>query len=147
MLTATATSNKLKAAFINMQVSTTAGLSQDLIDLVVDPFVQPDRLVLDARGTLTLTPRKDEISTREGRLVDGKMREYVTRYNRASRISAKYNGAGVLPASRYESPQAYWDTVKKSAIEAVQPQEVKDVERIRYIRSADGTITRVTGGE
>lgn len=147
ILTATATSNKLKAAFINMQVTTTAGLSQDLIDIVADPDISPERIVLNEQGTLQLLPREGEISTREGRLADGKAREYVTRFNRASRISAKYNGAGVLPATRYESPQAYWDTVRQAAVATVQPKEEEDVKVLKFVRDADGNIVLAPGGE
>ena len=130
-----------------MQVSTTAGLSQDLIDVVSDPDIDPTRLVLNEQGNLQLLPREGEISTLEGRLADGKAREYVTRFNRASRISAKYNGAGVLPSNRYESPQAYWDVVRQSAVDVVQPKEKADVKVLKFVRDSDGNIVLATGGE
>lgn len=147
VLTSTAKSNKLKAAFINMQVSTTAGLSEELIELAASPTIDLSRLELAEDGTLQVTSRGANIPTREGRLADSRMQEYVTRFNRASRISAKYNGAGVLPSTRYQSPQAYWDTVKQSAGELVQPKEDTDVKVLKFIRDADGNIVLDSGGE
>lgn len=150
VLTATATSNKLKAAFINMQVATTAGLSEDLVLLASKPSVRLEDLVLSETGILSVKER--DLSERlllseVAKSADASMQEYVTRFNRASRISAKYNGAGVLPAARYESPSAYWDVVRKSAGAVVQPKEDEVNAVIKFKRDIDGKLVIDSGSE
>lgn len=143
VLTATAASNKLKAAFINMQVTTTAGLSEDLVTLAANPQVQLERLELTQDGTLRVIPRplgEGVLLSATARGGDTDMQVYVDRFNRASRISAKYSGAGVLPSSRYESPAAYWDTVRTAFTKVVQPREDSVVAPRKVIRDANGNL-------
>lgn len=150
VLTATAKSNKLKAAFINMQVTTTAGLSQELLDLASDPDVQLERLVLDNRGNLILEsrPQAERIFLSSiASISDTAMIAYAKRFNRANNISAKYNGAGILPSSRYQGTVAYWNTVRQAALDVVQPKEEEDVKVRKVIRNPDGTLSFDTGGE
>jgi len=150
VLTATAKSNKLKAAFINMQATTTAGLSQDLVLLAGNPDVQLERLVLDNSGNLTVTPRAqaERIGLAQTAVAaDTAMATYARRFNRANGISAKYNGAGVLPSSRYQGSDAYWGTVKEAAGNLVQPREEEDEKVIKFIRDADGNLVLATEGE
>ena len=131
VLTTTAKSNKLKAAFINMQVTTTTGLSEDLVALAQNPDSQLERMELLPEGTLVITPRpvgETILQSQTSKSADSDMQEYVNRYNRASRISAKYAGAGVLPASRYESPAMYWDTVRGAAKDMVPVAKPKAVQ-------------------
>jgi len=149
VLTATAKSNKLKAAFINMQATTTAGLSQELVELATDPNVQMERLVLTEAG-LTVTPRP--VAERVGLAAtaassDASMATYARRFNRANGISAKYNGAGILPAARYQGSEMYWNTVREAAQAIVQPREDEDVKVIKFVRDASGNIVLATGGE
>jgi len=143
VLTATAKSNKLKAAFINMQATTTAGLSEELVQLATDPNVQMQRLVLTESG-LTVTPRP--VAERVGlaatsAAADASMKTYARRFNRANGISAKYNGAGILPSARYQGSEMYWNTVREAATKIVQPREAKDVKVRTVIRGADGKLT------
>lgn len=149
VLTATAKSNKLKAAFINMQATTTAGLSQELVELATDPNVQMERLVLTEQG-LTVTPRPQ--AERVGlaataAAADASMATYTRRFNRANGISAKYNGAGILPAARYQGSEMYWNTVREAATNIVQPREDEDVKVIKFIRDDNGNIVLATEGE
>jgi len=149
VLTATAKSNKLKAAFINMQATTTAGLSQELVELATDPNVQMERLVLTEQG-LTVTPRSQ--AERVGLAAtaaasDASMATYARRFNRANSISAKYNGAGVLPSARYQGSEMYWNTVREAATQIVQPREDEDVKVIKFVRDANGNIVLATEGE
>lgn len=141
MLVATANSNRLKAAFINMQATTTAGLSEDLVQLASDPNVQMERMVMSSAG-LTLTPR--DAAERVGlaataAAADASMLTYIRRFNRANNISAKYNGAGVLPAARYQGADMYWNTVRKAADDIVQPKKKANAPR-KIIRGADGKL-------
>jgi len=150
VLTATAKSNKLKAAFINMQVTTTAGLSQELLEVASNPAVQMERLVMNNTGNLTVTPRPAEERiglAREALSADTSMVTFAKRFNRANGISAKYNGAGILPSARYQGSEAYWATISTAAREMVQPKENTGVKTIKYIRDADGNIVLDTGGE
>lgn len=149
VLTATAKSNKLKAAFINMQATTTAGLSQELVSLASDPNVQLERLVLSEDGNLTVTPRSraERIGLAQTALAaDVSMATYARRFNRANSISAKYNGAGILPTARYQGSEMYWGTVREAASSIVQPREDEAVEVIKFVRDADGNIVPATGG-
>jgi hypothetical protein len=149
-LSATGKSNRLKAAFINMQATTTAGLSQDLVLLAGNPDVQMERLVLDNSGSLSVTPRTQIERTglaQTALAADTAMATYARRFNRANGISAKYNGAGILPSSRYQGSEAYWGTVKEAAGNLVQPREEEDVKVIKFIRDADGNLVLATEGE
>jgi len=148
VLTATAKSNKLKAAFINMQVTTTAGLSQELVELAHSPNNKIDRITQSANGNLVFdVTAADKGMT--GQEIDAiaNTHAFVKRFNRANSISAKYNGAGVLPSSRYTGAVDYWNVVKQAATETVTPKEGQDVKIIKYIRNADGSITPITEGE
>ncbi len=148
VLTATAKSNKLKAAFINMQATTTAGLSQELVELASDPNVQLERLVLTDAG-LTVTPRSQAERVglaQTAAASDASMATYARRFNRANGISAKYNGAGILPSARYQGSDMYWNTVREAATDIVQPREDAPVEVIKFVRGADGTIVLATEG-
>lgn len=150
VLTATAKSNKLKAAFINMQATTTAGLSQELVGLASDPNVQMERLVLGEDGSLTVLPRPqaERIGLAQtAAAADASMATYTRRFNRANGISAKYNGAGILPSSRYQGSVAYWNTVKEAATSIVQPRGDDEVKVIKFIRDANGNIVPATEGE
>ncbi len=143
-LTATAQSSKLKAAFINMQATTTAGLSAELVELSSTANVQLERLVLGTDGNLTVTPRTQ--AERVGlsataRDADASMATYVRRFNRANNISAKYHGAGVLPNARYSGSEAYWNTVKGAATDLVKPREEDVVKTRKVIRNPDGTLS------
>lgn len=149
VLTATAASNKLKAAFINMQVSTTAGLSDELVQLSADPNVQLERISLQADGIMVVTPRPQEervMLAQTARGADAAMGTFVTRFNRANRISAKYSGAGVLPPSRYSGIADYWDTVSEQ-VKALEVPPVEDTKVIiEWTRDADGNPIPVNGG-
>lgn len=150
VLTATAKSNKIKAAFINMQVSTTAGLSQELVDLASIPSIQLTRLTLSEEGVLSveerpLAERVDLAQTAKS--ADVAMQEFVRRFNRANRISAKYNGAGVLPAARYGGPVDYWNLVSEAAKDITSPRGDADAKVIKFIRDADGNLVLATEGE
>lgn len=141
VLQATAKSSRIRAAFINLQATTTAGLSTDLLDLASDPNVQLERMVLTEQG-LTVVPR--EAAERVGlssiaAASDASMVTYTRRFNRANNISAKYNGAGLLPSARYQGSQMYWDTVRKAASEVAKPQEKSNAVRT-VIRGADGKL-------
>ena len=141
VLTATAKSAQLRAAFINLQATTTAGLSGDLLTLASDPNVQLERMVLTEQGLL-IEPRSQ--AERVGLSAtaaasDASMQTYARRFNRANNISAKYNGAGLLPSARYQGSQMYWDTVRKSASEAATPQG-KSNEVRKVIIGADGKL-------
>lgn len=122
VLSTTAKSNKLKAAFINMQVTTTAGLTENLVTLAQSPDTQLERMELTPAGLLIIQPRplgESVLLSQTAKTADADMQEYADRFNRASRISAKYAGAGVLPAARYESPASYWNTVSGAAKDMV----------------------------
>ena len=132
MLTATAKSPQIRAAFINLQATTTAGLSDDLLSLATDPNVQLERLVLTEAG-LTVEPRP--AAERVGLAAtaaasDASMQTYARRFNRANNISAKYNGAGLLPSARYEGSQMYWDTVRKAATESVPKEKTNAIRKV-----------------
>ena len=149
VLTATSKSNKLKAAFINMQATTTAGLSQELVELATDPNVQMERLVLTEQG-LTVTPRSQAERVglaQTAAAADASMATYARRFNRANSISAKYNGAGILPTARYQGSEMYWNTVREAAQDIVQPREDTDVKVIKFVRDASGNIVLSTEGE
>lgn len=140
VLQATAVSNKLKAAFINMQVTTTAGLSNELLQMAGDPELPLERLEINAAGQLHLKPTEFSSSlSRDARLAEGKVNSYITRFNRANGISAKYNGAGILPAARYQGTQQYWNTVQSAASEVVKPREEANEVR-KVIRGTDGKL-------
>lgn len=150
VLTATAASNKLKAAFINMQVATTAGLSIELIGLAGNSSSKMEQLQQREDGSLFVN---ESIGAHDTRGVsstviraDADMHDFVKRFNRANSISAKYSGAGVLPSSRYSGSVDYWNTINKAARGVVQPQEEADVKVIKYIRDADGGIVLSTEG-
>lgn len=150
VLTATAASNKLKAAFINMQVSTTAGLSQDLLQLAPVPDVDLSRLVLQENGELTVIQRPQVERIQQSSIstaADTALSEFAVRFNRANRISAKYSGAGVLPTSRYTNSQDYWNIVREEAVNVVQPKEEEDEKVIKFIRDADGNLVLSDEGE
>ncbi len=150
VLTATAKSNKLKAAFINMQATTTAGLSQELVELSANPSAPLARLELTQEGLLRLTPRPvgdAAFLTSAQRGAEGDTARFVSRFNRANSISAKYNGAGVLPSARYQGSEMYWNTVRKAATDIVQPREDEDVKVIKFVRDASGNIVLATEGE
>ena len=78
---------------------------------------------------------------------DASMQTYVRRFNRANNISAKYNGAGILPSARYQGSEMYWNTVREAAGNVVQPREVTDVKVIKFVRDASGNIVLSTEGE
>ena len=140
VLTATAKSNKLKAAFINMQVSTTAGLSNELLRLAGDPELPVERLQMTQDGVLDLKPVEGfGTVSRDARLAEGKLSNFINRFNRANSISSKYNGAGILPAARYQGAQHYWGVVSTAASDAMKPQE-KTNEVRKVIRNDDGTL-------
>ena len=150
VLTATAKSNKLKAAFINMQATTTAGLSTELVHLASDPNVQLERLVLGEGGNLVIEPRSQAERvglSQTAAASDASMATYARRFNRANSISSKYNGAGILPAARYQGTEAYWGTVRKAATDIVQPKGDTDVKVIKFVRDANGNIVPATEGE
>ncbi len=150
VLTATAKSNKLKAAFINIQATTTAGLSEELVQIASDPNVQLERLVLGDDGNLVVTPRSQAERIGLSQIAvtaDVSMATYARRFNRANSISAKYNGAGVLPSARYQGATSYWNTVREAAGNIVQPREDTDVKVIKYVRDANGNIVPATEGE
>jgi hypothetical protein len=139
VLQATAVSNKLKAAFINMQVTTTAGLSNELLQMASDPELPLERLELNAAGQLQLA-KVEGFGTvgRDARLAEGKMSGFINRFNRANAISSKYNGAGVLPSARYSGTEAYWNTVRLAASEVAKPKEKSSARKV--IRGADGKL-------
>ena len=140
VLQATAVSNKLKAAFINMQVSTTAGLSNELLRLAGDPELPVERLQMTQDGVLDLKPVEGfGTVSRDARLAEGKLSNFINRFNRANSISSKYNGAGILPAARYQGAQHYWGVVSTAASDAMKPQE-KTNEVRKVIRNDDGTL-------
>jgi hypothetical protein len=142
MLTATGKSNNVKAVFINMQASTTAGLSEELVQLATDPNVQMERLTLTDAG-LVVTPRSAAENVglaQTAQAADASMQTYVRRFNRANNISAKYHGAGILPSARYQGSQMYWDTVRKAASDIVQPKKESNAVR-KVIRNPDGSLS------
>lgn len=146
VLQATAVSNKLKAAFINMQVTTTAGLSNELLQLAGNPELPIERLALTQAGTLEITKAEGfQAGGREARIAEGQLQTFVTRFNRANSISSKYNGAGVLPASRYQGAQHYWDTVREAASQAIAPKEKANAPR-KIIKDANGNLVFDDGG-
>lgn len=141
VLTATAKSSQLRAAFINLQATTTAGLSEDLLRLASDPNVQLERMVLTETG-LVVEPRP--VAERIGLSTidagsDASMLTYTRRFNRANNISAKYNGAGLLPSARYQGSQMYWDTVRKAANEVATPKDKANEVR-KVVIGADGKL-------
>jgi len=141
MPNAVAKSTRLKAAFLNMQVSTTAGLSGDLVDLANDPTVQMERIVLTETG-LIVEPRP--VAERVGlsaiaAAADASMATYVRRWNRADVISARYGGAGLLPSIRYSGSQMYWNQTRKAASELVAPKEKASVTQ-NVVFGADGKL-------
>lgn len=149
ILTATAASNKLKAAFINMQVSTTAGLTTELLTLAADPAVDLERLVL-VGDALTVTQRSIVERTalsQTGVTADAALNTYATRFNRANNISAKYSGAGILPPSRYQGSVSYWDVVKGEAANAVVTPEQTTNKVVKWGRNESGAPIRLDGGE
>jgi len=140
VLQATAVSNKLKAAFINMQVTTTAGLSNELLKLAGNPELPIERLNLTQAGTLEITKAEGfQAGGRDARIAEGELQTFVDRFNRANSISAKYNGAGVLPAARYQGAQQYWDTVREAASQAIAPKEKANAPR-KVIVDANGNL-------
>lgn len=146
VLQATAVSNKLKAAFINMQVTTTAGLSNELLQLAGNPELPIERLALTQAGTLEITKAEGfQAGGREARIAEGQLQTFVTRFNRANSISSKYTGAGVLPASRYQGAQHYWDTVREAASQAIAPKEKANAPR-KIIKDANGNLVFDDGG-
>ena len=146
VLQATAVSNKLKAAFINMQVTTTAGLSNELLQLAGNPELPIERLALTQAGTLAITQAEGfQAGGREARIAEGQLQTFVNRFNRANSISSKYNGAGVLPASRYQGAQHYWDTVREAASQAIAPKEKANAPR-KVIMDATGNLVFDDGG-
>ena len=141
VLTATAKSNKLKAAFINMQATTTAGLSQELVEIASNPNVQLDKLVLSQEGVLTFDVNvADRGITGIQLQAIADTQAFVKRFNRANNISAKYNGAGILPTARYQGSAAYWGTVREAAESIVQPRGDDEVKVIRFVRDDNGNI-------
>lgn len=142
MLTATGKSSAVKAVFLNMQASTTAGLSEELVQLAGTPDIQLERLALSEAGlVVTSRPVGDTafLST-TAQAADASLQTYVRRFNRANTISAKYNGAGILPASRYQGTEMYWNTIKQAAGDVVKPKET-DVKKTRtVIRNPDGSL-------
>ncbi len=144
VLQATAQSSPLKAAFINMQVSTTAGLSNELLQLAANPKMHIERMELTATGKLHLTSPEGAVfeigQGGSGTAVNAEMELFISRFNRANEISAKYNGAGVLPSARYSGSQMYWDTVKAAAIEVTKPREKANEVR-KVIIGTDGKLT------
>jgi hypothetical protein len=141
VLTATATSNKLKAAFINMQVTTTAGLSSELLNLAADPELPLERLELNQADQLHIKPQSGFGTVgRDARLAEGRLQTFVDRFNRANSISAKYNGAGILPSARYQGAAQYWEIVKSAASAAVAPKEKTSAPRT-VVRDSDGNLS------
>ncbi len=150
VLTATAKSNKLKAAFINMQVATSAGLSEELVALANNPSARIDLLVMSAAGELQYTPplavnRRGRVGAES--VSDAELFAYVKRFNRANQISAKYNGAGILPSARYGGTVDYWNTIKQAATEVANPGGEDEPTVLKYIRDASGRIVLDTGGQ
>lgn len=148
VLTATATSNKLKAAFINMQVATTAGLGQELVELASVQGVDLARLNLNSEGELirTALPAGETIfQSSISREADAQMGEFIKRYNRANVISANASLRGIIPSARYSGSQDYWNTVSATAREIVKPKDTANVKR-KVIKGADGKLTFSTGG-
>ncbi len=140
VMQATAVSNPLKAAFINMQVTTTAGLSNELLQLAANPEIPVERLEINEAGQLQIK-KAEGFGTvgRDARLAEGQLNTFVNRFNRANAISAKYNGAGILPAARYSNTQSYWDTVKSAASDVVKDKGASNAVR-KVIRGADGKL-------
>ena len=115
-----------------------------------NPDVQLERLVLGADGNLSVLPRSqaERIGLSQVALTaDVSMATYARRFNRANGISAKYNGAGILPTARYQGAAAYWTTVRGAAGDIVQPKEDADVKVIKFVRDANGNIVPATEGE
>ncbi len=141
VLQATADSAPLKAAFTNMQVTTTAGLSNELLQLASDPELPIERLEINTIGKLHIS-KSEGFGTvgRDARLAEAKLQTFVNRFNRANEISSKYSGAGILPSTRYGGTQMYWDTVKQAASEVTKPREkVNEVRKVSF--GADGTLS------
>lgn len=139
ILQATIQSPKLRQAFIATQTTTTAGLSSELLSLAGNPLIPIERLEVNVSGQLQLKPRAEEfVTNRESRLAEGELTTFVSRFNRANTISAKYSGAGVLPAAKYSGTVDYWNTVKKAAANVTPPKEA-EVERT-VIMGADGKL-------
>jgi len=144
VLQATAQSSQLKAAFINMQVSTTAGLSTELLQLAADPEVKLEQLELNDIGQLSYNIPAAGKNTRgqvgAASVATASVLQFVKRFNRANGISSKYNGAGILPSARYSGAQMYWDTIKQAAVESSKPKEKASASR-KVIRDANGKLS------
>jgi hypothetical protein len=148
VLTVTSKSNPLKAAFINMQVATSAGLTEELLGLTAQPGVDVTRLKLE-NDVLVIEQRPLEERVAQGRAAtvsDAALQTFARRFNRANRISGKYQGAGILPAGRYGTAENYWNTIKETAISVARPEEPAQPEVIRYVRDENGNIVVATGG-
>lgn len=117
---ATLQSKTLTAKVITLQANQTAGLSQEYFNIAALPGFRADKFFLD-NGELQY---KQELSplTPQGALSEldkvGPM--FVRRFNTSNRISATYAGVGVIPASRYQGVQAYFDVVKSSVKELIE---------------------------
>ena len=105
-------SNALKASLISLQESNTAGLGEEIAQLLGsgtsrDNFeLQGDKLVFvfpKANATSGFAPGVSDTS---------KEQAFVARFNRANQISALHRRTGTLPAARYTTTAAYWDTVQ-----------------------------------
>ena len=108
----TKTSNALKASFISLQESNTAGLGEEIAQLrgngtSMDNFeLQGDKLVF-------VFPKADQTSGFAPGVSDTSAEQaFVARFNRANTISALHRQTGTLPATRYTNTAAYWDTVQ-----------------------------------
>jgi hypothetical protein len=150
MPNAVAKSTRLKAAFLNMQVATTAGLSGDLVDLANNPNVEMERMVLTEAG-LVVTPRSQAERVGLSAIdadADASMATYVRRWNRADVISARYNGAGLLPSIRYSGSQMYWNKTREAASELVAPVNTieEDSTVIKWGRDEQGKPIRLVDG-
>jgi len=149
ILTATASNSRLKAAFINLHESTSAGLSQKLLQLAATPDVDLDRLHME-NGVLVVAPREvaeRTLQSQTARSADTDMSTFAASFNRANKISAKYSGAGVLPTARYTNTERYWDTISSAAAELAPPEVPINEEVIKFVRDANGKLVLAPTGE
>jgi hypothetical protein len=140
---AVASSTQLKAAFVNMQVHNTAGLSQELLQLASRPELPLERLELNAEGQLQLK-KAEGFGTvgRDARLAEGEVQLFMSRFNRSTRIGAQYSGLGI---GKYEGAAKFWETVKSAAAKA-QVKPTKAAER-EVVFGANGELIFRLDGE
>jgi hypothetical protein len=148
VLTATSESNEMKAAFINMQVATSAGLTEEMVTMAHNPEVDLSRLKLEGDALVVEQRPLDERigQSTVSASADAQLQTFVSRFNRANRISGKYQGAGILPASRYGTTENYWNTIKEASLSITASKKPDAPTVVEYVRDENGNIVPV-GGE